>query len=143
MDVATTRARLERARVGELATVRADGTPHVVPVCFALVDETVVTAVDAKPKSTGELRRLDNVRAHPHASLLVHEYTDDDWSRLWWVRVDGFAAVLTDGPDHATAIAALVAKYPQYRDAPPAGAVIALTVTRQASWEWPPEPNAG
>jgi PPOX class probable F420-dependent enzyme len=137
MDDATARARVGAARVGELATVRADGTPHVVPVCFALVGGTVVTAVDAKPKSTGGLRRLDNVRAHPHASLLVHEYADDDWTRLWWVRVDGNAEVLADGPRHHAAIAALVAKYPQYRETPPPGAVIELTPTRWATWEWP------
>ena len=43
----------------------ADGSPHLVPVVFALVGETVWTAVDGKPKSTTALRRLDNVRAHP------------------------------------------------------------------------------
>src|SRR5262249_3942596 len=64
MDVPTARARLGHARVGELATVRSDGTAHVVPVCFALLEgtvdtvDTVVTAVDAKPKSTAALRRL-------------------------------------------------------------------------------------
>jgi PPOX class probable F420-dependent enzyme len=134
MDVATARARLEHARVGELATVRSDGTPHVVPVCFALVGDEIVTAVDAKPKSTSELRRLDNVRAHPHASLLVHEYADDDWTKLWWVRADGPAEVVTDGPRRSAALDALVAKYRQYRDTPPPGAVIALTITRWASW---------
>ena len=81
MDPATARTRLGEARVGELATVRAtdaDGwsAPHVVPVCFALDGDTVVTAVDAKPKTTAALRRLDNVRAHPDASLLVHAYDD-------------------------------------------------------------------
>jgi PPOX class probable F420-dependent enzyme len=135
MDVATARARLADARVGELATVRSDGTPHVVPVCFALVEDTVFTAVDAKPKSTAELRRLDNVRANRRASLLAHEYTDDDWSRLWWVRVDGPAEVVTDGPGRSAALEALVAKYRQYRDTPPPGAVIALTITRWSSWE--------
>jgi PPOX class probable F420-dependent enzyme len=135
MDVATARARLGGARVGELATVRSDGTPHVVPVCFALVDDTVVSAVDAKPKSTTELRRLDNVRANHRASLLVHEYADHDWTKLWWVRVDGAADVVTDGPGRIAALEALMAKYRQYRDTPPPGAVIALTITRWASWE--------
>jgi PPOX class probable F420-dependent enzyme len=133
MDVPRARARLGSARVGELATVRSDGTAHVVPVCFALLDDTVVTAVDAKPKSTAALRRLDNVRANPHASLLVHEYADD-WAKLWWVRVDGPAEVVSEGARRIEAIEALVAKYRQYQDTPPPGPVIALTITRWASW---------
>jgi PPOX class probable F420-dependent enzyme len=133
MDVPRARARLGSARVAELATVRSDGTAHVVPVCFALLDDTVVTAVDAKPKSTAALRRLDNVRANPHASLLVHEYADD-WAKLWWVRVDGPAEVVSEGARRIEAIEALVAKYRQYQDTPPPGPVIALTITRWASW---------
>ena len=86
----------------------ADGrsAPHVVPVCFALDGDTVVTAVDAKPKTTAALRRLDNVRAHPDGRLLVHAYDDEDWTQLWWVRVDGRAEVLTGGPDRDAAIVA-------------------------------------
>jgi PPOX class probable F420-dependent enzyme len=141
VDPATARTRLGKARVGELATVRATdpegrSAPHVVPVCFALDGDTVVTAVDAKPKTTAALRRLDNVRAHPDASLLVHAYDDEDWTRLWWVRVDGPAEVLTGGPERDAAIAHLVAKYAQYRAEPPPGAVIRLTIARWASWEW-------
>ena len=138
MDAATARARLEGARVGELATVRADTGPHVVPVCFALAGDTVVTAIDAKPKSTTALRRLENVRANPRASLLVHAYDDRDWSQLWWVRVDGGAEVVTDGPLHAQAVDRLVAKYGQYREHPPSGAVIRVSIDRWASWEWAP-----
>ncbi|HZP31034.1 MAG TPA: TIGR03668 family PPOX class F420-dependent oxidoreductase [Acidimicrobiia bacterium] len=136
MDDVTARARLEGARVGELATVRADGTPHVVPVCFAVAGTAVVTAVDGKPKSTGALRRLENVRANPRASVLVHAYDDRDWTRLWWVRVDGRAEVVAGGPAHAAAVDLLAAKYAQYRDSPPAGPVIRLTIDRWASWSW-------
>ena len=135
MDDAVARQRLSGARVARLATVTGDGRPHVVPCCFALVgDERVVTAVDAKPKSTLALRRLANVRAHPHASLLVDHYDDVDWSRLWWVRVDGTARVIDGGADRDRAIAALAARYAQYRDAPPPGAVIALDVTVWRAW---------
>ena len=92
---AEARERLIRARVARLATVRADGSPHVVPFCFAIGEGDVLyTAVDAKPKSTLELKRLDNVRANPHVSVLVDHY-DEEWTQLWWVRVDGPARRIT------------------------------------------------
>ena len=121
--------RLAAARVGRLATVGADGRPHVVPVCFTLHAGAIVTAVDAKPKTTRALKRLENVRATGRASLLVDHY-EEDWSRLWWVRVDGAAEVVDD----EAAIDALAAKYEQYRAARPSGPVIAITPERWRSW---------
>lgn len=134
MDASLALGRLSAARVGRLATVTPSGDPHIVPCCFALVDETVVTAVDAKPKSTHALRRLANVRAHPHASLLVDHYDDADWSALWWVRVDGPARVITRGPDRDQAVDTLTAKYRQYRRSPPPGPVIAVEIATWRSW---------
>lgn len=130
------RARLAEARVGRLGTVSTDGRPHLVPCCFALVGDTVYSAVDAKPKSTLALRRLANLRATGHASLLVDHY-DEDWSTLWWVRVDGDGRVIESdhpGPERDTALAALTAKYEQYRRTPPPGPVVALDVTRWRAW---------
>ena len=121
--------RLGLARIGRLATVTAAGRPHIVPVCFALAGGRIVTAVDAKPKLTSELARLENVRATGRASLLVDHY-EEDWSELWWVRVDGVAEVL----DSESAIDALVAKYDQYRETRPAGPVIAIEPERWRSW---------
>jgi len=120
---------LAGARVGRLATVTAEGRPHVVPVTFALLGSTIVSAVDAKPKATRALRRLENVRASGRASLLVDHY-EEDWSRLWWVRADGPAQVIESEP----AIDALAAKYEQYAAARPAGPVIAITPERWRSW---------
>jgi PPOX class probable F420-dependent enzyme len=134
VDAETARRRLAGAPVGHLATVTAGGAPHVVPCCFALDDDTVVTAVDAKPKSTPLLRRLDNVRARPAAALLVDHY-EDDWDRLWWIRVDGPAVVWEDGPDRERGLDALAAKYRQYRAQAPPGPVIALRISR---WRWWP-----
>jgi PPOX class probable F420-dependent enzyme len=127
------RQRLAGARVARLATVTGDGLPHVVPCCFALVGETVYSAVDAKPKSTLALRRLANVRARGRASLLVDHYAED-WSTLWWVRVDGIARVLEAGPERDVALRALVARYDQYRLEPPPGAVVALDITAWRAW---------
>ena len=125
-------ARFGAARVARLATTDADGSPHLVPVVFALVGETVWTAVDAKPKTTTMLRRLDNVRAHPAVSLLVDHYADD-WATLWWVRADGVATVLVVDEGRA-GLDALTAKYPQYQEKPPPGPVLRVDVTRWVSW---------
>ena len=127
------RTRVRDARVAHLATVTADGRPHVVPCCFVLVDDVVYSAVDAKPKSTLALRRLDNLRARPHASLLVDHY-DDDWSTLWWIRVDGNARILTAGDERTRAIFALIQKYEEYEHMAPMDAVIAIDVAQWRAW---------
>jgi PPOX class probable F420-dependent enzyme len=140
MDEPELRRRVASSPVARLATVRADGHPHVVPVCFALDDDRIVSVVDQKPKRTTALRRLDNVRTHPAVSLLVDHY-DDDWTRLWWVRVDGTGTVRDSGPEYESAIDLLAAKYGQYRDLRPAGAVLEITVLRWQGWsaaETPP-----
>jgi len=118
------------ARVARLATVGADGRPHLVPIVFTLDGDTLVTAVDAKPKRTAALKRLENIRAEPRVALLADHY-DEDWAALWWVRADGRARVLDIAP---AAIARLRDRYPQYTDAPPAGPVIEVAVERWTGW---------
>lgn len=126
--------RFTDARVARLATVSADGAPHLVPVVFVVCGDTLYTAVDDKPKTTRRLVRLANIAATGRVSLLVDHY-DDDWSRLWWVRVDGRAEVLSADADEArTAIDALAAKYRQYRSMRPAGPVIAVRGLRYREW---------
>lgn len=127
------RQRVADARVGRLATVSAEGRPHLVPCCYVLAGESLLSAVDAKPKSTKALRRLANVRATGHASLLVDHYAED-WSRLWWVRVDGRGRVIEEGPERDDALARLADKYEQYRRHPPPGPVLALDITRWTAW---------
>lgn len=124
---------MSEARVARLATVRPDGRPHLVPVTFAFDGTTIVTAVDQKPKTTTSLQRLRNIEARGIAGVLVDHY-DDDWSQLWWVRADGSAEVVTGGAERQAAIDRLTAKYPQYRDDPPEGPVIVVTVDRWSSW---------
>ena len=127
------RRRAEAAPVARLATVAEDGRPHLVPCCFALEGDVAYSVVDHKPKRSPALRRLDNIRAHPAVCLLVDHY-EDDWTRLWWVRLDGRARILENGPEHAAAVGLLCAKYPQYRATPPSGAVIAIDVAACRSW---------
>jgi PPOX class probable F420-dependent enzyme len=121
------------ARVGRLATIDPDGRAHLVPICFALDGDLLYSAVDGKPKRSRDLRRLRNIRERPVATVLVDHY-EEDWSRLWWARLRGEARVLEDGPEFARAIELLTAKYAQYREATPAGPVIAVEVTEWRGW---------
>ena len=107
----------------------------MVPVCFALVGESIYSAIDLKPKRTRELRRVRNVRENPNVSIVVDEY-DEDWTKLRWVMVEGTARVV-DGVERERALAALVAKYPQYADmklVTTAGDVLAMTPVRLVAW---------
>jgi PPOX class probable F420-dependent enzyme len=113
--------------------VTPGGAPHLVPIVFAVVGDTVYSAVDAKPKRTTALARLRNIAAHPAAAVLVDHY-DEDWTSLWWARADGVARVLTppeDAAEIASALALLSAKYPQQTGA---GTVLAVDVERFSGW---------
>ncbi|WP_085997762.1 TIGR03668 family PPOX class F420-dependent oxidoreductase [Nocardia jiangxiensis] len=131
--------RFRDARVARLATVSEDGQPHVVPVTFALAPDTpepvAVFAIDHKPKTTTNLRRLRNIAATERISLLADEYSED-WTQLWWVRLDGTAHILTEPPDHTAPIAWLTAKYPQYQDNPPQGPVVRIAVQTISGWSY-------
>ena len=133
MDATIMRGRVQEARVGHLATVSPGGRPHVVPCCFVLDEETLYSAVDAKPKSSLELQRLSNLRANSSASLLVDEYSDD-WATLWWVRLDGTARIVGPGAERERALVLLTAKYQQYVRDPPPGAVIAIDIVGWRAW---------
>jgi PPOX class probable F420-dependent enzyme len=119
------------ARVARLATLGTDGRPHVVPICFALDGDTLYTAVDAKPKSTRALRRLANIEADPRVEIVI-DYYDEDWSKLWWVRLSGRARV-TD--QDARGLELLRAKYLQYRDDPPAGPFVVVAIEARTAWQ--------
>jgi PPOX class probable F420-dependent enzyme len=156
LDQTACRERLRSARVGRLATVTADGLPHVVPCCFVASqsgDDNLMlySVVDGKPKTTTSLKRLDNIRANPAASLVVDHY-DDDWSTLWWVRADGPTIIVDPAPssdrtgstgsadrassadEREAALAALADKYQQYRSMPPDGALLRIDVSRLTGW---------
>jgi PPOX class probable F420-dependent enzyme len=128
------RERFAAARVARLATVGRDGAPHVVPITFAVVGETIVHAVDHKPKRTRALRRLENIAAHPAVSVLADHY-EEDWRALWWVRADGRARIVdADGDEGASAVAALAERYAPYRETPPVGPVVVVAVERWSGW---------
>jgi PPOX class probable F420-dependent enzyme len=127
------RRRVEAAPVARLATIDPQGRPHLVPICFALVGETIYTAVDRKPKRSQRLQRIENARANPQVAVLVDHY-EDDWSQLWWVRLRGRARVLERGEEVERALALLAAKYTQYRAEPPPGPVLAVDLEEWRGW---------
>jgi PPOX class probable F420-dependent enzyme len=132
VEEAELRRRFASSPVARLATVRADGRPHIVPVVFVLVENTIFTAVDAKPKRTTRLQRLANIELEPRCSLLVDHY-EDDWSQLWWVRADGEAAVV-EPAEAGKGLLALVARHNQYRDTAPSGPLLSIRVLSWSGW---------
>lgn len=131
------RRRFAAARVAHLATADASGRPHLVPFVFALAGDTVYSAVDHKPKRTTALRRLVNIAENPAVSVLADEYDDEEWTRLWWVRGDGFARVLDpSSPECREGLQLLCERYAQYAARPPEGPVIAADVGRWSGWEY-------
>lgn len=133
----TGRERFAAQPVARMARLASDGTPRVVPISFAVLGDRVVTAVDHKPKTTTDLARLRDIRRDPAVSLLADHY-EDDWTRLWWVRADGRAAIAEDTGCREEALDALAAKYAQYREHRPGGPVIVVEVTRWSEWSATP-----
>jgi PPOX class probable F420-dependent enzyme len=128
------RRRLASARVAHLATVRADGRPHVVPIVFAVKGSRAFSIADPKPKRGPDLLRHRNIAANPEVSLLVDEY-HEPWDGIWWVRADGTARIVEAGPDRDQAIALLRSKYPDYAVwSTPFGAAMVMDVVRVTSW---------
>ena len=123
-------------RVGHLATADAIGNPHVVPVCFAIADDTLYITIDEKPKRAAgrQLKRLRNMLDNPSTAFVADRY-DEDWRQLGWVMLRGRAEILADGPEHDRAQVLLRERYAQYRamqlaDLP----VIALRIERVTGW---------
>ena len=126
---------LDQVRVGHLATADRNGAPHVVPVCYAVADETLYVTIDEKPKRRDvPLKRVRNILENPQAAFVADRY-DEDWRRLGWVMLRGRVDILEAGPEHDAAQELLRARYPQYR-AMSLGRlpVIALRIARATSW---------
>ncbi len=120
------------SEIAVLATIRPDGTPRPVPVVYALLDDRrLLTAVDHKPKSTRQLRRLSDIERDGRVSVLWQHY-EQDWDRLWWVRLDGVASVLSEPTDEMRG--ALTIRYQQYTDQSPQGPWILITPECVVGW---------
>jgi PPOX class probable F420-dependent enzyme len=125
---------VQAARVARLATIDPDGRAHLVPIVFVLHEGVLYSAVDAKPKRSRRLRRIENARERPDVTVLVDHY-EDDWQRLWWVRLRGRARVLDGGEEAERALRLLADKYERYRSEPAGPPVLALDVAEWRGWE--------
>jgi len=89
MDKLTPQTRaflLEGTRTGKLATVRADGRPHIVPVWFTLDGETLVFTTGKKTVKAA------NIRRDPRVTLCV----DDETPPYAYIQVEGTAELIDD-----------------------------------------------
>jgi PPOX class probable F420-dependent enzyme len=126
---------LDKNRVGHLATADRRGAPHVIPVCYAVAEDTLYVTIDEKPKRRDvPLKRVRNILENPQATFVVDHY-DEDWRRLGWVMLRGATEILYDGAEHDQAQELLRARYPQYGAMNLAGLpVIALRIVRATGW---------
>lgn len=135
---AATRTKLSAARVARLATLDAQQSPHLVPICFALNGNVFYSAIDRKPKRVApkRLARLKNIKKMPQVALLVDHY-DEDWTRLWYVLVRGEAELVSDPAERERALQALRAKYPQYslEMLPEDSLLLRITPQRINAWD--------
>jgi PPOX class probable F420-dependent enzyme len=132
---------LDAHAVGHLATVRPDGTPHVVPLCYGRIGDRIYFVADEKPKRRGAraLQRLANLAVTPRAALIVDDY-DADWRRLAYLLVDLDTAMVDDPAEYDEALAVLRARYPPYRTMPLSrerNPVVRMTVRRWHLWRAP------
>jgi PPOX class probable F420-dependent enzyme len=109
------RAFLDAHRIAHLATVDAERVaPHVVPLCYARVEDRLYFIVDDKPKQPGRtLKRLRNIAGCARVALVVDDY-DENWSRLAYLLLHCDAAVVTSELEFANTLEALRQRYPQY-----------------------------
>jgi len=76
---------LDTVRTGKLATVRADGSPHVTPIWFDMEgDDLIFTTWEHSVKAA-------NIRRDPRVNLCV----DDEKPPFAYVMVEGTAAIVT------------------------------------------------
>jgi PPOX class probable F420-dependent enzyme len=127
---------LAQQRIAHLATADRRAIPHVVPVCFAIIEAALYITIDEKPKrgSTVALKRLRNIAENPAVAVVVDRY-DENWARLGWVMLRGRAEILNEGTEHDEAQALLRSRYPQLGPMQIARyPVIAVRIERTTSW---------
>jgi PPOX class probable F420-dependent enzyme len=123
-------------RIARFASSDARNQPHVLPVCYTVIDLCAYFSIDEKPKRLPArgLKRLRNIAHNPRVAMVVDRY-DEDWSRLGWVMLRGRAEVLDAGAEHDAAQTSLRGRYPQYRamrlDALP---VVAIRIEVATAW---------
>ncbi|GIK38750.1 MAG: PPOX class F420-dependent enzyme [Chloroflexota bacterium] len=92
---------LDRARTAKLATVRADGRPHVAPIWFDLDGDTLVFTTWHKSVKAA------NLRHDPRVCLCV----DDEMPPFSFVQIEGTATISEDPDDLRTWATRIAGRY--------------------------------
>jgi PPOX class probable F420-dependent enzyme len=121
-------ALLDETPVAHLGLVDESGHPRVQPITFARVEDTLVSAIDDKPKQRTPAR-LARLQREPRATVTIDRY-DDDWTKLAWVQVLATATIRDLDP---ASLAALQRRYPAYAKPPP-GPLIVFSPLRVLCW---------
>jgi len=120
-----------RERICRVATVGAAGVPHVVPVCYVLLDDKLYFA------SERGARKVKNLGANARAAVTVDLYMEH-WASLKGVMIQGTTALIEGGPRFRKIRGLLYEKYPQYPDESPIeerdSLIIELTPRHVFSW---------
>jgi PPOX class probable F420-dependent enzyme len=127
--------KVAEARAARVGTVDEHGRVHLVPVTFVVDAGTWYSPSDAGPRLA---KRMRNLRADPRVTVLIDSY-DEDWSRVWWVRLRGRGRVVGSGSEREHARGLLREKYPQFAAAPSdegAGPVMAVDVEEWSGWAY-------
>ena len=126
------RRRVSGARVARVGTLDERGRAHLVPIVFAVDDDTLYSGSDAGPRP---VKRLRNLARDPRVTVLVDHY-DEDWTKVWWVRLRGAGRVAADAPETDRARKLLAAKYPQYGGNTGDGLVMAVDIAEWTGWAY-------
>jgi PPOX class probable F420-dependent enzyme len=135
MEESEMRRNATQARVARVGTVDERGRVHLVPVTFALAGQVWYSPTDAGER---QAKRLRNLARDPRVSILIDAY-DDDWAKVWWVRLRGTGRVVSDGPERDHAWQLLREKYPQFADTPSdegGGPVMAVDIEHWTGWAY-------
>lgn len=133
---------LDEHRVGHLATADRKAVPHVIPICFARLEERIYFVADEKPKRHGprRLKRLANIAQNPRVALVVDDYRED-WTKLAFLLLHLEAALVEPAAEYEAALTALRRKYPRYRTMKLLSAtnpIVGMTVQRWHLWHASP-----
>jgi len=136
LDARTCWERLGQAGHGVLGTMHPERGVDAVPVVYIVEDDRIVSPIDTvKAKSGRRLQRLTNIESD-HRCVLLVEHNDEDWSRLWWVRVHGAAFEAEPTPSQ---LRLLGSAFPAYQAD---GAITAVVVVQpEAVTGWDAEPD--
>ena len=122
---------IAQERVCRVATVGAEGRPHLVPVVHVLSGDKLYFG------SGDDGRKVKNLRDNAQIAITIDLYSDD-WSHLRGVMVQGTARLIERGPRFKQARARLYEKYPQYAKeaaiSPSDSVVVEVTPTHVFTW---------